>query len=141
MRDLEIATRQLKNSSYAFVAVKDGNVICCKEGGGIKPLLHAIDELGEDMKGSCVADKVIGKAAAALCVFGGVIGIYTPVMSRSAVGILEENGVVYSADYMAQGILNKDKSDLCPLEKLTADADCCEDILDIVREFTGRPFK
>lgn len=91
------------------------------------------------MRGSCVADKVIGKAAAALCVLGGVKGVYTPVMSRDAKGLLADNGIIHSTTLLVPGILNKDRSDLCPLEKLTADTDDYKDIYSIVKEFLGRP--
>jgi hypothetical protein len=141
MRDLETAAARLKKGGCSLVVVKNNTIICCREGGGIKPLLHTIDELGDDMKQSCVADKVIGKAAAALCISGGVAGIYTPVMSRAAVTMLEANGIVYSADRLVQGILNIHKTDLCPLEKLTAESDNYRDILAIVKNFTQKAFR
>jgi hypothetical protein len=138
MRDLEIATEELKNSSHSLIVAKNGRIIMRKNEGGIKPLFDAVLELGDEMNHSSVADRVIGKAAAALCISGGITGVYTPVMSRAAVRLLAENGIVHSTDLMVPGIMNRDKTDLCPLEKLTSGADSWEEVLDIVREFAKR---
>jgi hypothetical protein len=141
MRDLKTATERLKGSGDSLVLVKKGRILLSRQDGGIRPLFNAVTDLGEEMRGSCVADKVIGKAAAALCIFGGVSGIYTPVISRAAAELLAENGIVYSADLFVTGILNRDKSDLCPLERLTAGTNNWMDIVEIVREFMNRPPK
>ncbi|MDD2573757.1 MAG: DUF1893 domain-containing protein [Bacillota bacterium] len=141
MRDLETATERLKESSDSLIVVKDGHVLLSKDEGGIRPLFNALSELGEDMKGSCIADKVIGKAAAALCVFAGAAGVYTPVMSKAAVRLLADNGIVYSMDLLVPGVLNKDKADLCPLEKMTANTDDYRKIYEMVKGFVGKPFK
>lgn len=135
MKDLEIATERLKNSGYSLIVVKNGDVIFKGNDGGIKPLFNAVKELGDDMNQSCIADRVIGKAAAALCVAAGVTGIYTPVMSRAVVKLLVQNRIVYSTDLLVPGIMNQNKTDLCPLEKLTSHTENWEEILDIVNGF------
>ena len=139
MRDLETATERLKRSSASLVVVKDGNILTRKQKGGIRPLFDAVSELGDEMEGSCVADKVMGKAAAALCVWGGVKGVYAPVMSRAARGLLANSGIIHSTHLLVPWILNKNQSDLCPLEKLAAETDNWKDIVDIVEKFISRP--
>jgi hypothetical protein len=141
MRDLKTATERLKGSGDSLVVVKHGRILLSSQEGGIRPLFNAVTDLGQEMRGSCVADRVIGKAAAALCIFGGASGIYTPVISRAAAELLAENGIMYSADLFVPGILNSDKSDLCPLERLTADTNNWTGIVETVREFMNRPPK
>ena len=139
MKDLATATERLNRSSDSLVVVKDGNILISKQKGGIRPLFDAVSELGDEMEGSCVADKVMGKAAAALCISAGVKGVYTPVMSRAAKGLLANNGIIHSTHLLAPWILNKDRSDLCPLEKLTMGTDNWKDIVEIVKEFVSKP--
>ena len=141
MKDLATAMERLKQSSDTLVVVKDGQIIHSSQRGGIRPLFDAVSDLGEDMKGSSVADKVMGKAAAALCISAGVRGVHTPVMSRAAQALLTDRGIPYTTDLLVAGILNKNKSDLCPLEKLTAETDCPEGIAGIVKQFLIKPLK
>jgi hypothetical protein len=139
MKDLATATERLKRSSDSLVVVKDGNILISTQKGGIRPLFDAVSELGYKMEGSCIADKVIGKAAAALCISAGVKGVYTPVMSRAAKGLLANNGIIHSTHLLVPWILNKDRSDLCPLEKLTMETDNWMEIVEIVKEFLSKP--
>ncbi len=135
MRDLEIATKKLKEGKDSLVIVKDGLILLSKKGMGIRPLFDAITELGYDAKGGSIADRVIGKAAAALCIYAEVNGVYTPVLSKPAMELLIKDGIHYSMDSLVPGILNKEQRDLCPLEKITADIDGYRDIVSIVKEF------
>lgn len=139
MKDLATATEKLRTSGDSLVVVKDGNILTSKQNGGIRPLFDAVSELGDEMEGSCIADKVIGKAAAALCISAGVKGVYTPVMSRAAKGLLADNGIIHSTHLLVPWILNKDKSDLCPLEKMTMGTDDWKDIVEIVKDFVTKP--
>lgn len=138
MRDLAIATEKLKTSGDSLIVVKDGLVLLSKKGGGIGPLFDALLELGERMKGSCVADRVIGKAAAALCVFSKIKKVYTPVLSKTAVELLVNNKIIYSTDFLVPGILNKDRTGFCPLESITADMEDHREIYDAVKKFLGK---
>lgn len=45
------------------------------------------------MKGASVADKVIGKGAAALIVLGGIKQVYADVISTPALEVLQQAGV------------------------------------------------
>jgi hypothetical protein len=123
MKDLKIAREQLKDSRSALVVVKDGAVIAQKCGAGIGPLIETIDELGGDIVGSSIADKVIGKAAAMLCIHYKVGAIYTPVLGINAQKVLDGFGLYYEADSIVPSILNNDGTDSCPLEKVTSAID------------------
>ena len=135
MEDLKIAMEMFENSDDSLIIVKDRRILLSKKGGGIGPLFDACCELGGQMKGSSIADKVVGKAAAALCVYAGIKRLYTPVLSSKAISLLEKNGIDYTTDKLTPGILNKDRSDFCPLEKMTEEEDEAERICDIVKGF------
>ncbi len=135
MRDLEIATEKLRKDDVSLVVVKDGLILLSKKGMGIRPLFDGFSELGMNAKGSFIADRVIGKAAAALCIHAGVHGVYTPVLSKPAAELLKGKGIFCSTDSLVPGILNKERTDFCPLEKITADIDNYRDMVNVVKIF------
>ena len=57
---------------------------------GVRDLEHLLKHQPEVLKGALVADKVVGKAAAALMVVGGVAQVYAEVLSEKAVPFLQK---------------------------------------------------
>lgn len=70
------------------------------------------------LKGARVADKVVGKGAAALLVAGGVAELYADTLSRPAADLLEAHGVRTGCARMVDGIRNRAGTGWCPVETL-----------------------
>lgn len=121
MTDLQIA----KNNLY-------GHTIClCKEGRclysdkrGIAPMMGFISE-GVDLSGYSVADKVVGKAAAMLFVKCGIAAVYAENLSQSGKEILELYGIAFEYGTLTDKIINRQGTDICPMEKAVKD---CNDV-------------
>jgi len=96
-----------------------------------------IEELKEEINGSAIADKVIGKAAAMLCVYGRIKAVYTPVISSCALDVLKENEILVITEKVVPAIMNKDFSDACPLEKISDKLTSSEVSIDIIKDFLG----
>ena len=58
---------------------------------GVKDLYRLLKEEPGLLRGAFVADKVVGKAAAALLALGGVEEVFADVISRPALDLLEKN--------------------------------------------------
>ena len=86
---------------------------------GIAPLLEWI-EAGEDLRGVCCADKIIGRAAALLLVRCGASAAHGDVMSAAAKELLEANGVAVSYDALTEQIINRRGDGPCPMEQAVA---------------------
>ncbi len=114
----EIAKQQL--NTHSLVVVKDGRT-SVYDGRGIKPVVDYLEK--DNFDGAFVADKVIGKASALLLVYGKVQEVYTPVISKPAVKVFEDNNVKYSADKIVDNIINRTGTDLCPMEKKVQNID------------------
>ena len=69
------------------------------------------------LQGAAVADKTIGKGAAALMIAGGVKRATTVTISKDALAMLEAAGVEVHYAQLVDVIENRDKTDECPLEK------------------------
>ena len=59
---------------------------------GVRDLYRLVSEEPEMLAGALVADKVVGKGAAALLACGKVSGVYALVVSTPARELLEQNG-------------------------------------------------
>lgn len=116
--NLTLARYALKGH-VCCVACKDGKV-STSETRGIGPMVNWLSEDENFLRGASVADKIIGRAAALLMIYGGVKECYGEVVSRAALTTLEEAGI--SCTYMntAVAISNRRGDGICPMEKLVA---------------------
>ena len=78
------------------LVVKNHDIVTTYSKPGVRDLEHLLDHEPDVLKGATIADKVIGKAAAAMVVVGGVKELYAEVMSTKAIPFLEEAGIAYT---------------------------------------------
>jgi hypothetical protein len=116
--DLEIAKEKLKQRNLALVIAKRGEVIFETSSHGIAGLLRAVEELGEEMRGSSAADKILGKAAALLFIYAGVIAVFAVTASERGIQALKDSNVLCQFENRVPHILNSKRDDICPFEKL-----------------------
>ena len=102
---------------------------------GVADLYELLTTEPSFLNGALIADKVIGKAAAALIILGGVKQIYTYRISSSALALLREAGIELDFKEEVPFIQNRDKTDWCPMEKLCYNEKSASDILPIIEEF------
>lgn len=117
--DLILAMKDLLGKGERCVLAKGGVIFAKSSERGVKPLVDFLKS--GKLKGALVVDKVIGKAAAALCVVGGARKVHGLVMTDAAKALLLAHGVEASADKMAERILNRSKTGLCPMETRVKD--------------------
>ena len=118
MNDLEIAKAQLHKEQAAMAIVKDGNIVFITRSHRISGFLEAIDQLGAKLENSSVADRIVGKAVALLCVYVKARNVYADVLSKKAKIVLNESEIVHDFKDLVENILNSDKSKLCPFEEI-----------------------
>ncbi|MCD8252903.1 MAG: DUF1893 domain-containing protein [Phocaeicola dorei] len=82
----------LRKGNYSCV-IKNGSDVRTFTRRGVADLYSLLKVDAAFLKGAVLADKVIGKAAAALAVLGGVKELYAEVISLSALVLLHEAGV------------------------------------------------
>jgi hypothetical protein len=121
MQDLETARRRLHEKRLTLSIVKGGEIVFEAGSRGISGLLGAIEDLGDNLRGASVADKVVGKAVALLCIYAGVEAVYASILSGRARALLEENSILVEFDTLVQSVLDADKIAACPFEELAAE--------------------
>ncbi|MFQ6053863.1 MAG: DUF1893 domain-containing protein, partial [Candidatus Bathyarchaeia archaeon] len=76
---------ELEKTGSSLLIYKGGEVIFYSADGGMRPLLEAIETLGRDkLRGTVVADKIVGKAAALLTVYMGAAEVHAALISAGA---------------------------------------------------------
>ena len=118
--DLDLAKQRLKQKDLALVIAKNGKIVFETELHGINGLLNAMEQSKKGMKGSSVADKIVGRAAALLLVYSGVVAAFGVTASDGAIQVLKDYNVFLEFEKSVACILNYEKNDVCPFEKLTA---------------------
>jgi len=118
MQDLDTAKKVLKENNDNLVVVKDGRVLFETTSPGIRGLLTAIEKIGKKLKGSIVADRIVGEAAAQLFAYSNVLKVFAVTLSHCGKVVLEKNNIGYEYENLVPHILNFNKTDLCPFEKL-----------------------
>ena len=113
------------------LVVKNHDIVTTYSKPGVRDLEYLLDHDPEMLHGATIADKVIGKAAAAMVVVGGVKEVDAEVMSTKAIPFLEEGGIAYTYGTLVDTI--KEEGHRCQLEKITAPATTPEETVALLR--------
>ena len=114
---LEQAKKSLTESSATFVMIRGGKTFS-SEMRGVAPILDLLREDPDALEDGVVADKVIGKAAALLLMYGRIKALYTKVISSHALNVLKDSRIEVVYDKLVPYVINRDGTDMCPMEKL-----------------------
>ena len=123
----------LARDEAASVAAVDGVIVAREQGRGVQPLLKLLD--AGKLRRALVVDKVIGRAAAAICLVGEVRKVHALVMGEDAAALLRAHGVAATADRTVPRILNRDQSAPCPLEARVEKLDAPAQMVEALRTF------
>ncbi|MBZ2176017.1 DUF1893 domain-containing protein [Schnuerera sp. xch1] len=135
MNDIEIAKKILEEKDLRLVVVRDGKLIFKSNDRGIKPMYILATKMSENTKGASIADRVIGKGAAMLCRYIGVNEVYGQLMSNTAIKVLKESNITYTYNGVCPYIKNRDKTGMCPIEKISLEIEDMNLLLERIKEF------
>lgn len=124
--------RQLKESSHTL-SLYNGETHFYDE-RGVADLFKLVTETPELLKGAIVADKVVGKAAAALMIIGKIKELHTHVLSTPALSLLKNTNIKVSFDKPADQIRNRTNTGFCPMESLCLECNTAEECFDKIKE-------
>ena len=118
--NMKKAVNKLDQGGYTLVVVNGEREYTSKL-SGVFPLLDIIKNAPEVLSGACVADKIVGKAAAVLLVYAGVKEVYAKTVSSYAILVLKKAGINLVYEKKVPFIKNRAGTDICPMEKLVLD--------------------
>ncbi len=131
---LDGLARQLREEGCSCV-IRQGDEIRSFHERGVRNLYELLEHDPAFLKGASVADKVVGKGAAALMVLGGVREVYAGVISTSAVELLRRSGVRLLLGQEVPYIINRAGTGRCPVESLCLDAESPEQCFERIGTF------
>ena len=102
---------------------------------GVKDLHRLLTQEPEILSGASLADKVVGKGAAALMIAGGVKWVYADVISQAAMELFEQSRVDVQYGKIVPNIINRTGTDICPVEKLCRNCKTAEECLPLIDKF------
>ena len=140
MNDIEKAKRLLRDENATLVAVNNGEFYISHD-RGVAPILKQLDTNPLLFCGASVADKVIGKAAAMLLVKYGVKKIHAVLVSDNALSYLKDKAVTITYETSVDHIINRDKTDMCPMEKCVFDVNDEDEAETLIRETRNKLMK
>lgn len=105
---------------------------------GVADLYDLLQTEPEFLQGAQVADKVVGKAAAALMVLGKIERLYTDLISEPAYQLLQKAGIEVTYGQIVPRIQNRAGTGWCPLETLCYEIDEAEAMWPLIRDFVER---
>ena len=118
---LEELKQTLSQGNHALAIYDQDEQLHTYDNKGVRDLYTLLTTEPQVLKGAMVADKVVGKGAAALMIVGGIAELHTHIISEPAIKLLELSGIRYSFDEKVDHIENRDKTGWCPVETLCKD--------------------
>lgn len=106
-------------NGHSICLCRDNDIIT-DDKKGIAPMLGFINA-GIDLQGYSAADLIVGKAAAMLFVKAKIAEVFAKTISKAACEYLEKHNIPYSYDVITDHIINRQGTDICPMEKTVTD--------------------
>lgn len=135
MKDIETAKKLLLEENLTIVLVRKGEVLYKSKERGIKPLYTAFTTMKNEMQGCSAADKVVGKSAAWLYARAGIKELYCNVIAEKGAELLKKKEIKLNSNIMVEHIKNRQKNDMCPVEKLAKEEKEFEKLLENISKF------
>lgn len=113
----------LLTENHTIVIYKSDASLIVSDERGVTPLMKILSDDKTQLKDAIVADKVIGKAAALLMIYGSVKEVYTPTISAPAIEVFLNHNITLHYDKVVDRIINRKGDGLCPMESLCINVD------------------
>jgi len=98
-----------------------GKLIFASQKDRLLPLVEYIERFAANHREVVIFDKIMGRAAALLCIKANCREVYSPLGSQLAVEVLEEYGIKHHLSQIVPCIRKPNGEDMCPMEKLSLD--------------------
>ena len=117
-RVTDLIKHKLLSENLTCVISDNKEIIFTSKKRGVTPLIDFINSL-KIKDNYYLADKVIGKAAALLCIKAGIMYVTTIVISTPAKIIFQKNAITFEFETEVLAISNRENTGLCPMEHLS----------------------
>ena len=131
---MDILIDILHRGGYSCV-IRKGDVTRTFHQRGVADLWLLCQGEEHFLQGARIADKVIGKGAAALMIYGGACEVYADVISHPALALLQEHDIEVTYREMTDRIVNRRGDGLCPVETLCVNLATIDEMVEAISNF------
>lgn len=122
------------HDGHHSLVVANGDVATF-DGRGVSDLYALLNDDPGFLDSADIADKVVGKGAAALMVLGKVMSVYADVISSPALKLLQDASIKVSFSSEVPNIINRKGDGICPVESLCSGCVTAEECLPLITKF------
>ena len=127
--------RHILHTTDCSCVIANGDKIESFYQRGIKDLYELLNSNRSLLEGATIADKVIGKGAAALMIAGGVTMVYADVISEPAMELFKQFSIKVEYDKKVANIINRRGDGICPVEERCTECNTIEECMVKIEEF------
>ncbi|MDO8601258.1 MAG: DUF1893 domain-containing protein [bacterium] len=113
--------KKFLNSSWELEIWQNDKIIFRSKKSGVRGLLDFINKHGNSHSDLVIFDKIVGRGAALLAIYLKAKIVYGELGSKLAARALRKYKIEFHLRQICANILNRDKSGLCPIERLSLD--------------------
>jgi hypothetical protein len=106
-------------SSNTLRIYKGNKLIFASDRDKLLPLIEYLEKSGFRHRRVVIFDKVLGRAAALLCIKANCREVYSPLGSQLAIEVLGKRGIKYHLTRTVPCIQKPDQTGMCPMEVLS----------------------
>lgn len=125
----------LHTGNHSLVVSDAGGNITTYNGHGVSDLHRLLKHAPYTLRGAYLADKVIGKGAAALIICGEVKSVYADTISTPALTLLQSYGIPVEYAREVPNIINRKGDGICPVETLCLPCTTPQECLPLIDNF------
>jgi hypothetical protein len=134
-KECKLAAIEMLHREGCSCVITDGIVFRMFHQRGVKDLYDILSTQPELLRGAFIADKVVGKGAAALMIIGGIDSLYTDTISVAAQELFSCYKVEVKYDKLVPHIINRAGTGVCPVESLCKECNTAEECLPLIKNF------
>jgi hypothetical protein len=107
------------SSDNTLRVYKGNKLIFASDKDRLLPLIEYLEKFASRHRNVVIFDKILGRAAALLCIKANCREVYSPLGSQLAVEALEQNGIKHHLSQIVPCIQKPNHEDMCPMEALS----------------------
>ncbi len=132
--ELTLLINTLHKEKCSCVIQNGERVILCHQ-RGVKDLFDLLMNDKNLLEGAIIADKVVGKGAAALMIKGAVKEVYADIISEPALSLFKSVGMPVDYKECVPNIINRTHTGICPVESLCANCATASECIPLIEKF------
>lgn len=125
----------LNQGEKTFVIADDKKLLHYSNKRGLEPLLDLMRNDPAALESAIIGDKIVGRAAALMCIFCNVKAVFALIISDEAIELLEKNGILATWQETVPYIVERDLSSIYKLDLYLKDVEDPNEAVEMIKEY------